>query len=572
MDSSNQSEVSSEQSTTPATPAQPNGSEVQYVDPIEDFSRQLEDIINTYGSVASLMEQHVEAPEPEESDKADDDANGELGEEATPSKDNGKDQKLEKKMLKGLGKEATLLMQNLNKLNSPEEKLEALFKKYAELLEEHRAQQKQLKTLQKKQAQTVKEKDHLQSEHSRAILARSKLEGLCRELQRHNKSLKEESLQRYREDELKRKEITTHFQNTLTDIQAQIEQHSNRNTQLCKENSDLAEKLQSIISQYEQREESLEKIFKHRDLQQKLADAKLEQANMLLKEAEEKHKREKEYLLKEAIEKTKKCYAMKQQELQMKKQLVLYSQKFDEFQGTLAKSNDIYATFKQEMEKMTKKMQTLEKDSTTWRTRFENCNKALVDMVADRAAKDKEFELFTLKIDKLERLCRALQDERRCLYKKIQEVKQSNDEVEETLSKAETTLETPAPASTSITVDTSVPVPAQISAPAPVSVPTPAPILALDDLPLTQEIARFQAEQARLQEFAASFLVSGMTDDGDDDDGSHVEETAEFMTTLQTPDKAGPAPSDSKPAEPPSVQSGPTEETAQEKQDGDKTQ
>ncbi len=42
--------------------------------------------------------------------------------------------------------------------------------------------------------------------------------------------------------------------------------------------------------------QSLEKIFKHRDLQQKLSDAKLEEAKMLLSQAEEKHKREKEYV------------------------------------------------------------------------------------------------------------------------------------------------------------------------------------------------------------------------------------------------------------------------------------
>lgn len=57
-------------------------------------------------------------------------------------------------------------------------------------LEEHRSDQKQLKVLQKKLMQVMKEKDQLQSEHSRAVLARSKLEGLCRELQRHNKTLK----------------------------------------------------------------------------------------------------------------------------------------------------------------------------------------------------------------------------------------------------------------------------------------------------------------------------------------------------------------------------------------------
>lgn len=41
----------------------------------------------------------------------------------------------------------------------------------------------------------------------------------------------------------------------------------------------------------------LDKIFKHRELQQKLVDAKLEQAQELMKEAEERHKREKEYVL-----------------------------------------------------------------------------------------------------------------------------------------------------------------------------------------------------------------------------------------------------------------------------------
>lgn len=57
-------------------------------------------------------------------------------------------------------------------------------------LEESRSMQKQVKVLQKKQNQVLKEKIHLQSEHSKAVLARSKLESLCRELQRHNKTLK----------------------------------------------------------------------------------------------------------------------------------------------------------------------------------------------------------------------------------------------------------------------------------------------------------------------------------------------------------------------------------------------
>uniref|UniRef100_A0A3P8V854 Taxilin beta b n=1 Tax=Cynoglossus semilaevis TaxID=244447 RepID=A0A3P8V854_CYNSE len=335
----------------------------QHIDLTEDLGQQLEKIINTYQAAETNPEQ-------------------EDTEEVTVVKDLDarKDQKLEKKMRKNL---AMQLMQSLNKLDTPEQKLETITKKHAELLEEHRSDQKQLKVLQKKLLQVMKEKDQLQSEHSRAVLARSKLEGLCRELQRHNKTLKEETLQRCREDDLKRKEITTHFQGTLSEIQAQIEEHSSRNTKLCQENSALAEKLKGLISQYDQREANLEKVFKHRDLKEKLLETKLQQANMILKEVEEKHKLEKEHLLKQAAEYKVQVKVMREQEVDMKNQLDMYSKKFDEFQGTVSKSNTVYSGFKQDMDKMAKKMKKLEKECQSWKTRFDGCNKSLIDMVAD---------------------------------------------------------------------------------------------------------------------------------------------------------------------------------------------
>ncbi|XP_008061823.1 beta-taxilin-like [Carlito syrichta] len=233
----------------------------------------------------------------------------------------------------------------------------------------------------------------------------------------------EETLQRAREEEEKRKEITSHFQSTLTDIQAQIEQQSERNMKLCQENTELAEKLKSIIDQYELREEHLDKIFKHRELQQKLVDAKLEQAQEMMKEAEEQHKREKEYLLNQAAEWKLQAKVLKEQETVLQAQLTLYSGRFEEFQSTLTKSNEVFAAFKQEMDKTTKKMKKLEKDTATWKARFENCNKALLDMIEEKALRAKEYECFVMKIGRLENLCRALQEERNELYKKIREAK-----------------------------------------------------------------------------------------------------------------------------------------------------
>ncbi|XP_055010505.1 LOW QUALITY PROTEIN: taxilin beta b [Boleophthalmus pectinirostris] len=469
------------------------------VDLTEDLGQRLEDIISTYqsstsdtptpgcpaeGSVTSTPSSQTPLEPPTDQDDS---------EELTPI--TRKDQKPEKKMLKNLGKEAMQLMQSLNKLETPEKKLEAVIKKHAELLEEHRSDQKQLKLLQKKLLQVLKEKEQLQAEHSRAVLARSKLEGLCRELQRHNKTLKEETLQRCREDDLKRKEITSHFQGTLTEIQAQIEEHSTRNTRLLQENSALAEKLKGLITQYDAREANLEKVFKHRDLKEQLLETKLNQANLLLKEAEDKHKLERELLLTQTAECKLQMKALKEQEGEMRAQLDMYSRKFDEFQGTVSKSNSVYSGFKQDMDKMSKKMKKLEKECQSWKSRFDNCNKNLIEMVTDKTLKDKELELILLKNQKLENLCRALQQERKGLLDKNQkepesdqpELNQDSTEApkptEEQRPEAELTADSPstppeapaAPAPQPAPQPQSTPKPAPQPAPHPQSTPKPAP-------------------------------------------------------------------------------------------------
>ncbi|PWA32808.1 hypothetical protein CCH79_00018054, partial [Gambusia affinis] len=338
---------------------------------------------------------------------------------------------------KAFGKEVVLLMQALNSLATPEEKLAALCKKYADLLEESRCMQKQLKALQKKQSQIVKEKIHLQGEHSKAILARSKLESLCRELQRHNKTLKEENGQRSREYEEQRKEAMLHFQMTLGDIEVQMEQHSSHNAKLRQENMELADKLKKLIEQYELREEHIDKVFKHKELQQQLMDAKLQRITEMMKEVEEKQQREREFLLKDATESRRKCELMKEQESQLKQQLSLYMDKFEEFQSTLAKSNEVFTTFRQEMEKMTKKIKKLEKETTQWRTKWESNNQALLQMAEEsrcvwntllqKTLRDGHFKALQGKLELLERLCRALQKERNDLSNQLSLLQEQRD-------------------------------------------------------------------------------------------------------------------------------------------------
>lgn len=149
---------------------------------------------------------------------------------------------------------------------------------------------------------------------------------------------------------------------------------------------------------------------------------------------------------------------------------------------------------------MTEKMKMMEKDTNLWKSRFENCNKALNDMMEEvgrrwrtstlrpscsiqtlpfvlfqRTEKGKELQLFVLKIHKLEQLCRALQEERGVLYDKIKEVR-----------RASSSSQPPLPSSSGSIQE----LPEE------------------EDPVLTEEMSRLREEQAKLQEFAAALFAT----------------------------------------------------------------
>ncbi|XP_061176596.1 alpha-taxilin-like isoform X1 [Saccostrea echinata] len=329
--------------------------------------------------------------------------NGDKHEEKGGDKQEKGDKKEEKtgKSKKKEDKTIDHILRALSSLQTTEEKLAALCKKYADLHEEHRVLQSTHKQHQRKLAMVTREKDQLQTEHTKAVMAKSKLEGLCRELQKHNQVIRQESLQRAREEDEKRKEISNKFQSTISEIQQQMTDHHDRNLKLREENQELAGKLKKFIEQYEVREKQVEKVMQHRELEQKLADAKLEQANAYL--AEEQEKCRKEHLV--AAENAKRAALLETQ-------LAMYKERYEEFQSTINRSNDMFQKFKTEMEKMTKRIKKLEKDGAAWKNKWENANKALLEMAEEKQLYDKEKPLLLNKIQKLESLCRAMQAER----------------------------------------------------------------------------------------------------------------------------------------------------------------
>ncbi|XP_059171447.1 alpha-taxilin-like [Physella acuta] len=309
-----------------------------------------------------------------------------------------------KKSKKKEDKSIDYILRALNSLQTPEEKLAALCKKYADLHEEHRVLQTSFKTQQRTMAVVMREKDQLQSEHTKAIMAKSKLESLCRELQKHNKVIKDESIKRAKEDDERRKEISAQFNQTIGEIQTQMTDNSERNAKLRQENENLAAQLRAFIKQCEVRDLQVEKLREQHELEKKLAEAKMNQAQAILKEHEEKSIKEKELMLLKLAESGKKTQILETQ-------VNMYKERYDEFEKLHTRSSETFQKYKTEMDKMTKRIKKLEKDGVQWKTKWEGSNKALIEQIEARSKSEKDCLMYIQKTKKLESLCRALQAE-----------------------------------------------------------------------------------------------------------------------------------------------------------------
>lgn len=316
-----------------------------------------------------------------------------------------------------------LLVHVFDSLETPEKKMEALARKYVQLAAEQKSTESKLDEIDSKHNKTKRERDHLQAEYNKLMIAKAKLESLCRELQKHNKQIKEETQRRAEEEDRKRKELSQKFQSTISDITSQMADNHKRNQQLKQDNNDLAQKLKGLVEQYEVREQHIEKVLKAKQLELQLCEAKLQQQNIIVQEEMENHLKEKHTVLEESLTYKKKCEELLRTEAELRAQLALYTEKFEEFQTTLTKSNEVFATFKKDMDTMTKTIRKLEKESSMWKTRWENTNHSLLQMVDERTQNQQTIASQKQKIEKLSGICRALQTERKTLHQKLDKQK-----------------------------------------------------------------------------------------------------------------------------------------------------
>eukprot|EP00753_Platysulcus_tardus_P009216 PLAT1859.1.p2 GENE.PLAT1859.1~~PLAT1859.1.p2 ORF type:complete len:180 (-),score=111.07 PLAT1859.1:166-705(-) len=149
-----------------------------------------------------------------------------------------------------------------------------------------------------------------------------------------------------------------------------------------------------FVEQYELREKHFERTLETKSLEAQLLTAKADQEVAQYEQKLELLTAEKAALL--------------ATETELRAQLAMYTEKFEGFQETLSRSNEVFAAFKKEMEKMTATIKRLEAENQAQRVKADKSDVALIDMLEAKNAALKELETERGRRTKLEQLCRAL--------------------------------------------------------------------------------------------------------------------------------------------------------------------
>ncbi|XP_039132402.1 alpha-taxilin [Dioscorea cayenensis subsp. rotundata] len=239
-------------------------------------------------------------------------------------------------------------------------------------------------------------------ERDAAITVKEKLESLCRELQRQNKLLMSECQRVAAEGQNFRQDISTKFSDAIKDVSNKLEQQKDECLSQFKENEMLRSKLKHLADQYAITEQQFEQKLKQKMLELQLADLKLQQH-----QERASHEQTQMQLY---VEQVSQLLAT---EKTLRSQLAADGEKFQQFQDALLKSNEVFETFKQEMEKMGKLIKELKKENQFLKSKCERSDVAIVKLIEERELMKMQIEKVKNQKDKLESLCRTLQEERR---------------------------------------------------------------------------------------------------------------------------------------------------------------
>ncbi|BFF88801.1 alpha-taxilin [Drosophila madeirensis] len=314
-----------------------------------------------------------------------------------------------------------LVLKSLDECSTNEDKVKMLMQRQVESEKNVGRLTTELRVVQRHTEGQQREKEAMQRELNKCILMRDKLQEVCREQQRIIKSVKNESMLQIKVEEERRKESQIKFQSSLNDVQKSLSKNNEENIKLRDYNIEMTKKLKILAEQYQTREQHLEKLNEQVKLESQLHQARLSKAQVEAAMEKEILKKENQIGLEKLIQAQRSIKDLTDREHQLKEQLNIYMAKYDDFQQSLTKSNEVFGSYKIELEKMSKHTKKVEKESLGWRQRYEKANAMVIELATEKQIRDQQSDRLVKQVTQLQKLLRALQVERTTLHKSLRE-------------------------------------------------------------------------------------------------------------------------------------------------------
>ncbi|KAJ5964429.1 Taxilin family [Penicillium vulpinum] len=292
------------------------------------------------------------------------------------------------------------LNQLLSNIESPMTRLETVHKKYTELLADMKKLDRDYSKSKKRADQLQKDQDKGKSDLNKTITMKDKLEKLCRELTKENKKVKDENKKLEDTEKKARLIVNERLDSLLYDIQDVMAAKGNPRSEKVDVDLDeaLRAKLKTISEQFDTRDLHYRGLLRGKDSEIQSLASKFEEQRRA-GEAEANRSR--------AL--TSQVSTFSHTEAELRSQLNIYVEKFKQVEDTLNNSNDLFLTFRKEMEEMSKKTKRLEKENHTLNRKHEQTNRNILEMAEERTRNHEELERWRRKCHHLEALCRRMQ-------------------------------------------------------------------------------------------------------------------------------------------------------------------
>ncbi|KAI9742231.1 MAG: hypothetical protein M1818_004131 [Claussenomyces sp. TS43310] len=286
------------------------------------------------------------------------------------------------------------------------QKIEALQKRCADLFAEMKRLERDNLKNKKRGDQLQKEKDHSRTELSKNLSLREKLEKLCRELQRENNRLKSENKTLQDAEKQNHEGWDARYEDMLWQLQDYQEEKDHPQAQVVNIEVDelFRQRFKSLIDQYELRELHFHSLMRTKELEV--------QYNMARYERERKVA-EQELSRSRAL--NAQVLTFSKTEAELRSQLNVYVDKFKQVEDTLNNSNDLFLTFRKEMEEMSKKTKRLERENLNLTRKHDLTSKNILEMAEERTKTNQELETFRKKNEKLTDIINQMQKQGRGL-------------------------------------------------------------------------------------------------------------------------------------------------------------